>query len=71
MASSRRVRVPHIIQKRKVLRLLPAILAAVGSKIEFLLVVDFWLMKPKCWPGATKDEFNLARRQKRISFRVQ
>jgi len=73
MASSRRVRVPRIIQKRKVLRLLPAIL--VGSSRQrkgiFLLVVDFWLTKPEYWPGATKGEFNLARRKKRISLRIQ
>ena len=73
MASSRRVRVPRIIQKRKVLRLLSAIL--IGSNRQrkgvFLLVVDFWLMKPECWPGATKGEFNLARRKKNISYRAQ
>jgi len=69
MASSRRVRVPRIIQKRTVLRLLPAILVGNSrqQKGVFLLVVDFWFMKPKCWPGATKGEFNLARRKKRIS----
>ena len=68
MASSRRVRVPRIIQKRKVLRLLPAIL--IGSSRQrkgvFLLVVDFWLMKSECWP--TKGEFYLARRKKRNLF---
>jgi len=52
---------------------LPAIL--VGSSRQqkgvFFLVVDFWLMKPKCWSGATKGEFNLARRKKRISLRAQ
>jgi len=73
MASSRRVRVPRIIQERKVLRLLPTIL--VGSSRQrkgvFLLIVDFWFMKPEFWPGATKGEFNLARRKKRISLRAQ
>ena len=68
MAFSRRVRVSRIMQKRKVLRLLPTIL--VGSSRQqkgvFLLVVDFWLMKPEFWPGATKGEFNLARRKKCI-----
>jgi len=58
MASSRRVRVSRIIQKRKVLRLLPAIL--VGSNRQqkgvFLLVVNFWHMKPKYWPGAMKSQ---------------
>jgi len=48
---------------------MPAIL--VGSSRQrkgVFLLVDFWLMKPKCWPGATKGEFNLARRKKRISL---
>jgi len=38
MASSRRVRVSRIIQKRKVLRLLPAIL--VGSKKEYFSLLS-------------------------------
>ena len=66
MAPSQRVRVPRIIQKRKIVRLLPAML--VGSNRQqkgvFLLVVDFWHVKPEYWPGATKGEFSLARRKK-------
>jgi len=43
----------------------------VGSnKGVFLLVVDFWHMKPECWPGATKGEFNLARRKKRFCMKI-
>ena len=47
MAFLRRVRVSHIIQKRKIL--LPTILVAVvgNKKKVFLLDVDFWLMKPE------------------------
>jgi len=71
MAFSQRVRVPRIIQKRKILRLLPAML--VGSNRQqqriFLLVVDFWYVKPEYWPGATKGEFNLARRKKKIHMK--
>jgi len=68
MAPSRRVRVSRIIHKRKILRLLPAILVGNSrqQKGVFLLVIDFWYMKPEYWPGATKGEFNLARRKKNI-----
>jgi len=68
MAPSRRVRVSRIIHKRKILRLLPAILVGNSrqQKGVLLLVIDFWYMKPEYWPGATKGEFNLARRKKNI-----
>ena len=67
MASSRRVRVPRIIQKRKVLRLLPAIL--VGSKKEyFSLLLIFGLESQNIgqeqrkvssiWPEERRESLN-------------
>jgi len=53
MASSRRVRVSRIVQKRKILRLLLTMLIGNSwqQKGVFLLVVEFWHMKLECWPG--------------------
>jgi len=66
MASSRRVRVSRIVQKRKILRLLPMMLIGNNGKKEYfsLLSISGQDKKPECWPGATKGEFNLARRKK-------
>ena len=74
IAPLRRVRVSRT--KRKILRLLPATLIAGSSrqcsrqqKGVFLLVVDFWHIKPEYWPGAMKSKINLAKRKKRICVR--
>ena len=61
MAPSRRVRVPRIVHKRKILRLLSAINRQ--QKGVFLLIVVFWHMKPEYWPEATKGEFNLEQKK--------
>ena len=73
IAPSRRVRVSRIVQKRKILRLLPTML--VGSSWQqkgvFLLVVDFWHMKPECVGQEQRKVSSIWPEERRISKSIR